>query len=81
MTDHNERPDGGTHQRAASRQDPAPATRTDGPEIAPSVTRVELVIVDGERGMALLRRQAHAVATALQWLAEHPSGEESSDDS
>ncbi len=40
----------------------------------PLKVRIELVVVDGEAGRELMRRQAAAVREALQWFADNPAG-------
>jgi len=35
--------------------------------------RIELVVVDGEDGKELLRRQGAVVREALQWFHDHPA--------
>nr|WP_193599462.1 hypothetical protein [Micromonospora purpureochromogenes] len=46
------------------------------PAPEPLKVRVELVVVDGQAGKELLKRQAAAVREALQWFADHPPDEE-----
>ncbi|GAA0739530.1 hypothetical protein Drose_16995 [Dactylosporangium roseum] len=49
------------------------------PAPEPLKVRVELVVVDGQAGKELLKRQAAAVREALQWFADHPPDEEEGD--
>jgi hypothetical protein len=42
----------------------------------PLEVRIELVVVDGEAGKELLRRQGAVVREALQWFHDHPAGVE-----
>jgi hypothetical protein len=50
------------------------------PPREPLKVRVELVVVDGEAGKELMRRQATAVRDALQWFAGNPPSIDGDDD-
>jgi hypothetical protein len=54
-------------------QEVAPAKRHGRRPPEPLKVRVELVVVDGEAGKELMKRQAAAVRDALQWFADNPS--------
>lgn len=46
--------------------------RRRGNAAAPLHVRVELVLVDGEAGKELARRQAAAIRAVLEWVRDHP---------
>jgi hypothetical protein len=59
---------GGTGQSPASRRRPARRRSAE-----PLDVRIEFVVLDGDAGKALARRQATVIRQALQWFHDHPA--------
>jgi hypothetical protein len=61
---------GGAGKPAATGRRPARRHRGD----EPLDVRIEFVVLDGEAGKALARRQAVVIRQVLQWIHDNPAG-------